>query len=628
MPALTRRLFALRPAQPAQPSQAMTPQTKLIPFARKLVMQLSSTLIRLSFVQHWRSRSHQFNQPTGSQQINHRRTVSRFWLGALLCCAALLLPAQAQTRRPARASRAASPAAVSEARWQEMHELVRRAQAAAEQAASEAQQARAQVAALQQRYEQTAQELAALRQALPPNATATEQRLAELSSAVRTLQTVAAPTPLTNPAAAAASSATASATSSATAAATAAAISSAANERLAQLEEQVEINSAQIKEHAQTKVETDSKFRLRLYGMVLTNTYLNTADSSQVVAPTHAPAPSTFATVQQRNLGASVRQTTLGLLLEGPRLGAARLSAEAEFDFYGGSYEGYEGSPLGALRLRTASARLDGERTSLIVGLREPLISPLNPSSLAAVWYPALSETGNLWQWRPQAILEHRVPTGAASEWIVQTGVFFPFGESLESVVIEGGPSYQGRTAWRRTLANERALEFGVAGMIGRRSFTLARNVTAYSLNTDWQIPLGERFQLSGEAFFGRSINLSEQSGARADSSFILSGPIGRSTTTIRGLHAAGGWSQLTFLARPDLDFNFAYGQEDPRNRDLFDGLRNPATRFRNQAASANFIYRLRQNFLLSLEFRRHWSDYAAGRRRNDHYNLAVGYSF
>lgn len=84
----------------------------------------------------------------------------------------------------------------------------------------------------------------------------------------------------------------------------------------------------------------------------------------------------------------------------------------------------------------------------------------------------------------------------------------------------------------------------------------------------------------------------------------------------------------MTFLARPNLDFNFAYGTEDPRNRDLFDGIRSPSTRFKNQAFSANFIYRMRQNFLLSLEYRRHWTDYSAGRRRNDHYNLAVGYSF
>jgi hypothetical protein len=548
--------------------------------------------------------------------------VSPRWLASavkLLLIAGLLSPVAVLAQTPKRpgATRRANTQPHAD-QWQELLDLARRSQESAARAEAEARQAREQIAALQQRYEQTAAELAALRQTLaanslasPPSAAApqrlAEQQLAELTTAVRQLQnqlTTAPPAPAATP-------------------------EPAPNaDRLAQLEEQVEIQTAQIKEQAQTKVEAEGRFRVKLYGMILANTYLNTADSSQVATPLSAPAPAAYATIQPRNLGATLRQTTLGLLLQGPHIGGARLSAQTEFDFYGGTVDGYDGNALGALRLRTASARVDGERTSFVIGLREPLISPLNPTSLASVWYPALAEAGNLWQWRPQAMLEHRVRLGDASALIVQSGVLMPFGETLESVQIEGGPSYEGRTAWRRTLDSDRQFEIGVAGMVGKRTFPYRRAVTAYSLNTDWNVPLGERFTLSGEAFLGRSINLSEQSGARADASFALSGPLVRSTTAIRGIHLAGGWAQLAFKARSDLDFHLAHGIEDPRNHDLLDGLRNPATRFKNQATSANFIYRLQQNFLISLEYRRLWSDYAAGRRRNDHYNLAVGYTF
>src|SRR5262249_54668527 len=51
-------------------------------------------------------------------------------------------------------------------------------------------------------------------------------------------------------------------------------------DRLDHLQEQVEVNTAQIKEHAQTKVESDSRFRLKLFGMILANTYVNTDGSS------------------------------------------------------------------------------------------------------------------------------------------------------------------------------------------------------------------------------------------------------------------------------------------------------------------------------------------------------------
>ena len=82
-----------------------------------------------------------------------------------------------------------------------------------------------------------------------------------------------------------------------------------------------------------------------------------------------------------------------------------------------------DGDVLGSLRIITASARLDWEKSSLIVGQRQPLVSPLNPTSIAAVWFPPLTGAGNLWQWRPQIMAEHRAGLGDSSQLIVQGGV-------------------------------------------------------------------------------------------------------------------------------------------------------------------------------------------------------------
>jgi hypothetical protein len=278
--------------------------------------------------------------------------------------------------------------------------------------------------------------------------------------------------------------------------------------------------------------------------------------------------------------------------------------------------------------LRTASTRLDWERTSLTIGLRPVMISPRNPSSLAMVWYPAMAEAGNLWQWRPQIILEHRPQLSDSSELVLQGGLLTPFGETLDSLTIEGGLNYQGRVAVRHNFDTERKLEIGIAGQAGQRSFILNRKETTYVVSSDWLIPLGSRLELSGEAYFGKANNLGEQSGTRADGYYALSGPIDNPATTIRGIHAFGGWTQLAVKARRDLDFNFAFGIEDPRNRDVFSDLRNLSPYFKNEVLSANFIYQLRQNLLLSVECRRLWTDYSAGRRRNNHYNLTIGYLF
>jgi len=141
-------------------------------------------------------------------------------------------------------------------------------------------------------------------------------------------------------------------------------------------------------------------------------------------------------------------------------------------------------------------------------------------------------------------------------------------------------------------------------------------------------VPLGSRVEFSGEAFFGRAIGLAEGSGNRNDRIYAVTGPIALPGTSIRGIHSAGGWAQMAIKARYDLDINFAYGQEDPRNRDVYSGQISASTRFKNQVGSANFIWRLRQNLLLSLEYRRFWTKYTLQQQTGNHYNLAVGYIF
>jgi len=543
-------------------------------------------------------------------------------------------------------------------RDEELMQLVRRAAEAAEAAQEEARRARQQTEKLQLQLEKTTSELAELKQRLRESPIADYGlRIADLENDVGKLQ--GAISKSTNAADSASGNSPLTIKQS-TPDSTAQAVGNAAplrtgqsvdgqpdqtnnnpqsairnpqlDARLLNLEEQTEINAAQIKEQAQTKVESDSRFRIKLSGMILANTYLNTADSGVRSSPTRAPSPASPFASSRRSVGATLRQTMIGLAMEGPRVGGARITAEGEFDFYAISSDDFRGSTLGALRLRTASARLDWEKTALTVGLRPAMISPLNPNSLASVWYPALSGAGNLWQWRPQFILEHRPRLNDSSELVLQGGLMTPFGETLDSTVIEGKPIYQGRAAYRRTLGIDRRFEAGIGGQAGRQNFSFNRNLTTYVISSDWLVPVGERLELSGEAYFGRANNLGEQSGVRADAYYLLSGPIDNPATTIRGVHAFGGWAQLNLKARRDLDFNLAFGIEDPRNQDIRSdsnfSRRGISPYFKNQAGSANFIYQLRPNFLISLEYRRIWTEYTSGRRRNDHYNLAFGYLF
>jgi hypothetical protein len=491
----------------------------------------------------------------------------------------------------------------------ELQRLLRRTQQAVEQAQAEARQARQQSEELKKQLEENTRELAILRQAI-------EAQIADLRSRKDESKPEAGPAQPGAPNRAEEKSEIHDPHPDLAPIA----------DRLDHLQEQVEVNTAQIKEHAQTKVESDSRFRLKLFGMILANTYVNTNGSSLSDNPLYAPSPTT--NVGKNNFGATLRQSRIGLAMEGPRLGEARLSAEAEFDFWGGTSGQLNGDVFGFLRVITASARLDWENTTLIVGQRPPLISPLNPTSLAAVWIQPLTGAGNISQWRPQIMVERRVGSNDSSQMIIQGGLLTPFGESLQGKTIEGGPGYQSRIAYRRPLDSDRKLELGFGGYVHRRPFPLGRHVNSYAITGDWMVPLGSRVELSGEAFFGRAIGLAEESGDRNDAVYAVTGPIALPGTSIRGVHSFGGWAQMAIKARSDLDFNFAYGQQDPRDRDIFSGQINASTRFKNQVGSANFIWQLRQNLLLSLEYRRLWTKYTLQQQTGNHYNLAVGYLF
>src|SRR5262245_27079493 len=491
----------------------------------------------------------------------------------------------------------------------ELQRLLRSAQQAAERAQAEARQARQQSEELKKQLEENTRELAILRQAI-------EGQIAELRSRKDEPKQEAVPAQPEAPNHGEEKSASHNTHPDV----------APIEDRIDRMQEQLEVNTAQIKEHDQTKVKSDSRFRVKLFGMILANTYVNSDTSSRFDNPMFAPPPTT--NVGKNNFGATLRQSRIGLAMEGPRLGDARLSAEAEFDFWGGTNGEVDGDVFGFLRVITASARLDWEKTSRTAGQRPPVISPLNPTSLAAVWIQPLTGAGNISQWRPQIMMERRVGSNDSSQMIIQGGLLTPFGESLQGRTIEGGPGYQSRVAYRRPLDSDRKLELGFGAYVHRRPFPLDRHVNSYAVTGDWLVPLGSRVELSGEAFYGSAVGLAEESGNRYDSLYAVTGPITLPGTSIRGIRSAGGWAQMAIKARSDLEFNFAYGQQDPRNGDIFSGQISASTKFKNQVGSANFIWQLRQNFLFSLEYRRFWTNYTLRQQTANHYNLAVGYMF
>ena len=180
-----------------------------------------------------------------------------------------------------------------------------------------------------------------------------------------------------------------------------------------QLQEQDEILHAEVKQHDQTKVESASKYPVKINGLVLFSSFLNDGAVDNIDLPIVAlPRDPTIA---HGSLAATVRQTVLGLEARGPMLWGARSAGDFHVDFFGGvPYTDYTTS-TGTLRLRTAHARLDWTNHSLIAGLDAPLVSPIEPTSYVGLGEPPFAWSGNLWVWAPQLESINRAHLGSGT---------------------------------------------------------------------------------------------------------------------------------------------------------------------------------------------------------------------
>ncbi len=383
--------------------------------------------------------------------------------------------------------------------------------------------------------------------------------------------------------------------------------------RVQKLEESAQLLGSKVDEQYQTKVETATKYRARLSGIVLMNAFRNMGASDNLDLPDYAQpaAPGS----PPNSIGATLRQTEIGLEIFGPTLAGAKSSANIQFDFAGGFPATPNGVNFGIARMQTASLRLDWENTSLVAGQDSLFISPLSPTSFASLATPTFAYTGNLWGWTPQIRLEHRFNLADQQTLTLQGGVLDnldwepPLGGYERTATAgegSGQPAYAMRTAWARPVFG-RPLSFAVAGYYGRQNWSpWNTKIDAWAGMTDWQIPIVRRLILSGEFYRGRAVG---GLGAGIGQTIVFDGNPSSSTTSIRGLDSAGGWSQLKFQLTPKLEINGVFAEDNVFAGDVR-GFATDADNFgqilgRNHGALGNLVYRPRSDLLLSAEFRR-----------------------
>jgi hypothetical protein len=359
-------------------------------------------------------------------------------------------------------------------------------------------------------------------------------------------------------------------------------------------------------------VESGSKYRLRLSGLVLLNMFDNhgTVDNQDfpAVADSGIPlfeAPSTF--------GGTLRQSQIKLQAFGPDIAGARTSADVEFDFAGGFPTTPNGVTMGVVRLRTGTIRLDWANTSIVAGQDGLFFTPLAPTSLATLAVPALAYAGNLWAWTPQVRIEHRFVFSETSSVSVQGGILdslsgdFPADSFIRFPTwgeMSGQPAYAARVSMSQRVFGQNLI-VGFGGYYGRQNWGFGRIVNGWAGTTDVTLPLGKLFEFTGEFYRGKAV---AGFGGGIGQSALFTGSFIDPATKITGLDSMGGWAQLKFKPRTNFEINGAIGIDNPFAHELRSFTANPiylGAYTRNLSPLVNFIYPVRSDILFSTEFRR-----------------------
>jgi hypothetical protein len=406
--------------------------------------------------------------------------------------------------------------------------------------------------------------------------------------------------------------------------------------RIAELEENVELANAKIKELSQTKVESSSKYRVRLSGLALFNLFTNRGTVDNQDVPQIAKPAGLFDSAG--TFGGSVRQSQIGLEAFGPDLAGARTQAEIRFDFAGGFPQAPNGSLTGLVRLRTGTVRFDWTNTSIVAGQDYLFFSPLTPTSYASLAIPALSYSGNLWGWTPQVRVEHRFHISEASSMKVQAGIVETLSGDTPNAAYErtstwgeksGSPGYAARVSWSRSAFGQNIIA-GIGGYYGRQDWAFGRNVDSWAGTADLTVPFGRYVEFSGQFYRGRAVG---GLGGAIGQSVLWNGRFTDPSTEVYGLNSLGGWVQLKLKPIAKFEINGAFGHDNPFASDLRQFIGNPiysnGLLSKNQTSLVNFIYRPRSDLIFSVEYKRLKtftldSDFNSA----NNINLVVGYIF
>lgn len=408
-----------------------------------------------------------------------------------------------------------------------------------------------------------------------------------------------------------------------------------------QVREQQALEETQIATHEQSKVESQSKYPLKLSGLVLLTGFVNTGKVDNPVSPSIVLSGS-------GSTGASLSQTILGFDARGPHLLDAESHADLRIDFAGAELANGSAATAysgGLVRLRTAHADLQWQHTRAFFALDHTILSPNTASSLTALAVPALGWSGNLWTWNPQVGLSQDLPLSTSNRIRLQAAMI----DVMNPVQIYGGsspstasistpttaemsrwPGAEGRLALLSGTEGS-GLQLGVGGLFAPHQSIGGTRFNSWAGTLDYRIPIRERAEVSGSGYWGQALG---GLGGGAFKDYVIGpDPLSPTGYSFETLHALGGWTQFKARANEHLEFNAVVGTDQVPASELRPYAGNVSAYYlnlaRNLTYTGNVIYSPSAYLLFSLEYRHLQSAPVDDYSTSGHViGIAAGYRF
>ncbi len=369
----------------------------------------------------------------------------------------------------------------------------------------------------------------------------------------------------------------------------------------------------------QTKVESESKYPVKITGLLLLNAFVNT----QAV---DMPATPTLAVGGSGSTGFSVRQTVLGFDARGPHLFGASSYADLRVDFdgvpqsnnYVTPYPGPYSANATLLRLRTAHAGLKWEHTEAYFSLDHPIFSPDTPTSLTAIAEPALAWSGNLWTWNPQVGITQAIPISRSGSVELQAALVdvgdapipnssgMSTGTPPSTAEQSRWPGVEARVALLGSRSDEESRNhFGLGGYFAPHRTSLGRNFDSWAATVDARLLIPGRLELTGSFYRGLALG---GLGGGAYKDFVYRIDPDTGAYYLHPLDDVGGWAQLKEKINEQVQLNGAFGIDNAFAGEVLRFAGPSGTLYqnlsRNRTFTGNVIYSPSAYLLFSLEYR------------------------